>query len=254
MSLYHCDLHIHSCLSPCGDEDMTPGNIVGMSLLNGLQIVALTDHNSVKNCPAFFKIAKANGIIPIAGIELTTSEDVHVVCLFRTLEAAIEFGEFIESKRIRIKNDPEIFGKQLVIDENDEICGEEEFLLINAVNISIDEAFDEVLERGGVCYPAHIDRSSNGIISMLGDFPPEPEFTAYELNDIASLDGCLSQFPIISERGLVHVASSDAHYLTDISENGFAIELEDEPYSSETVRNRLIDHLLNITKGGKKDG
>lgn len=254
MSLYHCDLHIHSCLSPCGDEDMTPGNIVGMSLLNGLQIVALTDHNSVKNCPAFFKIAKANGIIPIAGVELTTSEDVHVVCLFRTLEAAMEFGEFIESKRMRIKNDPEIFGKQLITDENDEICGEEEFLLINAVNISIDEAFYEVLKRGGVCYPAHIDRSSNGIISMLGDFPPEPEFTAYELNDIASLDGCLSQFPIISERGLVHVASSDAHYLTDISENGFAIELEDEPYSSETVRNRLIDHLLNITKGGKKDG
>lgn len=254
MSLYYCDLHIHSCLSPCGDEDMTPGNIVGMSLLNGLQIVALTDHNSVKNCPAFFKIAKAHGIIPIAGVELTTSEDVHVVCLFRTLEAAMEFGEFIESKRIRIKNDSEIFGKQLVTDENDEICGEEEFLLINAVNISIDEAFDEVLARGGVCYPAHIDRSSNGIISMLGDFPPEPEFTAYELNDIASLDGCLSKFPIISERGLVHVASSDAHYLTDISEKGFAIELDDEPYSSETVRNRLIDHLLNITKGGKKDG
>ncbi|MBQ7294379.1 MAG: PHP domain-containing protein, partial [Clostridia bacterium] len=61
MSSYRCDLHIHSCLSPCGDDDMTPGNIVGMSLLNGLQIVALTDHNSVKNCPAFFKIAKANG-------------------------------------------------------------------------------------------------------------------------------------------------------------------------------------------------
>ena len=122
------------------------------------------------------------------------------------------------------------------------------------MNISIDEAFDEVLARGGVCYPAHIDRSSNGIISMLGDFPPEPEFTAYELNDIASLDGCLARFPIISERGLVHVASSDAHYLTDISEKGFAIELDDEPYSSETVRNRLIDHLLNITKGGKKDG
>ncbi len=254
MSLYYCDLHIHSCLSPCGDEDMTPGNIVGMSLLNGLQIVALTDHNSVKNCPAFFKIAKAHGIIPIAGVELTTSEDVHVVCLFRTLEAAMDFGEFIESKRLRIKNDSEIFGKQLVTDENDEICGEEEFLLINAVNISIDEAFDEVLARGGVCYPAHIDRSSNGIISMLGDFPPKPEFTAYELNDIASLDGCLARFPIISERGLVHVASSDAHYLTDISEKGFAIELEDEPYSSDAVRNRLIDHLLNITKGGKKDG
>ena len=96
MSLYYYDLHVHSCLSPCGDDDMTPGNIVGMSCLNGLQIVALTDHNSTKNCPAFYKIAKANGIIPVAGVEVTTSEDVHVVCLFRTLERAMEFGKHFE--------------------------------------------------------------------------------------------------------------------------------------------------------------
>jgi predicted metal-dependent phosphoesterase TrpH len=75
---------------------MTPGNIVGMALLNGLGIVALTDHNSVKNCPAFFKLAKANGLIPVAGVELTTAEDVHVICLFRTLEAAMAFGDLIE--------------------------------------------------------------------------------------------------------------------------------------------------------------
>lgn len=254
MSLYRCDLHIHSCLSPCGDEDMTPGNIVGMSLLNGLNIVALTDHNSVKNCPAFFKLAKAQGIIPVAGVELTTSEDVHAVCLFRTLEAAMAFGDFIESRRIRIKNEPDIFGRQLIVDENDEVCGEEEYLLINAVNISLDEAFSEVLGRGGVCYPAHIDRSSNGIISMLGDFPPEPNFTAFELNDISSLSDCLSRFPILRERGLVHVASSDAHYLTDISEEGFAVELDDEPYSSDRVRNCLIDHLLGIRKDGEHHG
>ncbi len=254
MSLYRCDLHIHSCLSPCGDDDMTPGNIVGMALLNGLQIVALTDHNSVKNCPSFFRMAKAQGIIPVAGVELTTSEDIHSVCLFRTLEAAMEFGEFIESRRMRIENDPEIFGRQLIIDENDEIVGEEPSLLINAVDVSLDEAFSEVLARGGVCYPAHIDRSANGIISMLGDFPPEPQFTAFELNDLASLDSCLSRFPILNERRLVHVASSDAHYLTDIAEPGFEVELNDEPYSSERVRNRLIDHLLGITKDGDTRG
>lgn len=254
MSLYHCDLHIHSCLSPCGDEDMTPGNIVGMSLLNGLNIVALTDHNSVKNCPSFFKLAKAQGIIPVAGVELTTAEDIHAVCLFRTLEAAMDFGEFIDSRRMRIKNDPDIFGRQLIMDENDEICGEEENLLINAVNVSLDEAFSEVLGRGGVCYPAHIDRSANGIISMLGDFPPDPMFTAFELNDLSSLGDCLSRFPILSERGLVHIASSDAHYLTDISEGGFEVELADEPYSSERVRNCLIDYLLGIGKEGKTHG
>lgn len=244
MSRYLCDLHIHSCLSPCGDDDMTPGNIVGMALLNGLQIVALTDHNSVKNCPAFFKIAKAHGIIPVAGVELTTSEDVHAVCLFRTLEDAMSFGTLIEERRIRIKNDADIFGRQLIVNENDEPCGEEPDLLINAVNLSLDEAYDEVTARGGVCYPAHIDRSSNGIISMLGDFPPEPGFSAFELNDIASLEDSLASFPILKERNLVHVASSDAHYLTDISETGFPIEIADEPYSSQRVRDGLVDYLL----------
>ena len=244
MSRYLCDLHIHSCLSPCGDDDMTPGNIVGMALLNGLQIVALTDHNSVKNCPAFFKIAKAHGIIPVAGVELTTSEDVHAVCLFRTLEDAMSFGTLIEERRIRIKNDAAIFGRQLIVNENDEPCGEEPDLLINAVNLSLDEAYDEVTARGGVCYPAHIDRSSNGIIAMLGDFPPEPSFSAFELNDIASLEDSLASFPIQKERNLVHVASSDAHYLTDISETGFPIEIADEPYSSQRVRDGLIDYLL----------
>ena len=249
MSRYLCDLHIHSCLSPCGDDDMTPGNIVGMALLNGLQIVALTDHNSVKNCPAFFKIAKTHGIIPVAGVELTTAEDVHAVCLFRTLEDAMSFGELIEERRIRIKNDATIFGRQLIVDENDETCGEEPDLLINAVNLSLDEAYDEVTARGGVCYPAHIDRSSSGIISMLGDFPPEPGFSAFELNDIASLEDSLAKFPILTERSLVHVASSDAHYLTDISETGFPIEIADEPYSSQRVRDGLIDYLLG--KGRK---
>ena len=249
MSRYLCDLHIHSCLSPCGDNDMTPGNIVGMALLNGLQIVALTDHNSVKNCPAFFKIAKAHGIIPVAGVELTTAEDVHAVCLFRTLEDAMSFGELIEGRRIRIKNDAAIFGRQLIVDEDDEVCCEEPDLLINAVNLSLDEAYDEVKARGGVCYPAHIDRSSNGIISMLGDFPPEPCFGAFELNDIASLEDSLAKFPILKERSLVHVVSSDAHYLTDISETGFPIEIADEPYSSQRVRDGLIDYLLG--KGRK---
>ena len=126
--------------------------------------------------------------------------------------------------------------------------------MINAVNLSLDEAHYEVTRRGGVCFPAHIDRSSNGIIAMLGDFPPEPRFTSFELNDIDSLPDCVSRFPIITERNLVHVASSDAHYLTDISENGFEIELDDEPYSAARVRNVLIDYLLGKRDGGKCDG
>ena len=175
---------------------MTPGNIAGMAVLNGLQIVTLTDHNTAKNCPAFFHAAKSYGLIPIAGMELTTAEDIHAVCLFRSLEAALDFDRFVETRRFPIKNKPAIFGNQLLIGENDEIVGEEEILLINAVNISLDEAHREVTSRGGVCYPAHIDRTSNGIIAMLSDFPPEPQFTAFELNDADALDDVKQRHPI----------------------------------------------------------
>lgn len=242
MSRYFCDLHIHSCLSPCGDDEMTPANIAGMAVINGLNIVALTDHNSSKNCPAFFKQAKALGIIPVAGMELTTAEDIHVVCLFRELEDALKFDEFVDGKRIKIKNKPDIFGHQHIRDENDDICGEVEDLLINAAMLSLEEAFAEVLRRGGVCYPAHIDRQSNGIISTLGTFPEDPAFTAYELNDADSDEEYREKFPII--KGLARAVSSDAHYLWDISEAKFSVELDDEPYSSSKVRNALIDYLL----------
>ena len=159
------------------------------------------------------------------------------------------FGEFVDARRFKIKNQPEIFGEQHVTDENDEVIGEEEYLLLNASYLSLEEAYAEVISRGGVCYPAHIDRSSNGIIAMLGDFPPDPHFTAFELNDIASLERCLDDYPVLRERGLTYIASSDAHYLTDIAEEGFAVELDDEPYSSQLVRDRLIDYLLGKTRG-----
>lgn len=243
MSIFLCDLHIHSCLSPCGDDDMTPGNIVGMARLNGLDIVALTDHNTVMNCPSFFKIADKYGIIPIAGMEITTNEDVHAICLFRDLNTAIDFGYLVDSKRFKMKNDVNIFGHQFLIDENDKIYSEEEYLLINASGLSLSEAYDEVKKRSGVCYPAHIDKSSNGIISMLGSFPPDPHFTAFELNDITSLSLMKSKYPILSERGLVHIASSDAHYLHKISDDGFPVEIPDKHSSPDEIRNYLIDYL-----------
>lgn len=250
MNTYTCDLHLHSCLSPCGDDDMTPGNIAGMAALNGLQIAALTDHNSSKNCPAFFRHAKANGIIPVAGMELTTAEDIHVVCLFRTLEDAMDFDAYVSAHRLLIPNRPEIFGHQWIMDENDEVIAEEENLLINASELTLEDAWREVTARGGAAYPAHIDRPSNGLIAMLGDFPADLPFTAYELNDEASRESYREQYPAI--RSLSCIVSSDAHVLWNIAEGGFPIELDDEPYSSTLVRDRLIDYLLG--KDGTRHG
>ena len=89
------DFHIHSCLSPCVDDGMTPNNIAGMSMLNGIRVAALTDHNTCKNCPAFFEACKRVGVVPIAGMELTTVEEIHIVCLFPSLDVAMQFDEFV---------------------------------------------------------------------------------------------------------------------------------------------------------------
>ena len=137
MTAYYYDLHIHSALSPCADNDMTPNNIAGMAVLKGLQILALTDHNSAKNCPAFFEACKRQGIIPIAGMELSTAEDIHIVCLFRELDDAMRFDAEIEKHLMPIKNRPEIFGDQQILDGEDEQIGEFETLLISATDLPI---------------------------------------------------------------------------------------------------------------------
>ncbi|MBQ2404512.1 MAG: PHP domain-containing protein [Lachnospiraceae bacterium] len=241
MNRYFYDLHIHSCLSPCAEDDATPANIAGMAALNGLQIVALTDHNTTRNCPAFFQAAKSYGLIPIAGMELTTSEDVHIICLFPTLDAASAFQDIVDARRIRIKNKPAIFGHQYVMDAEDTILEEEADLLINATTISIEEAFEFAAQCGGVAYPAHIDRTSNGMVSVLGGFPSDPPFTAFELHDAGSVEAYVEKYPHIKD--LTRVVSSDAHELGAIAEAENSFLLEDEPYSSRLVTERLFEHL-----------
>ena len=240
MNRYYYDLHIHSCLSPCGDDDNTPNNIAGMASLCGLNIVALTDHNSTENCPAFFEAARRYGIIPIAGMELTTSEDIHVVCLFETLENAMAFGEKVKEYRIPIKNRPDIFGAQQILDGQDNVIGEEENLLINATLISINEVPDLVGEFGGVCYPAHIDRQSNGVISILGAFPSSPHFNCVEFHDKEKRDEYVEKYGLQDKKIII---SSDSHNLCDMREHENYFELDDEPYSSSLVRKRLFELL-----------
>ena len=241
MSKYYYDFHIHSCLSPCGDDDMTPANIAGAATLAGLNIVALTDHNTVKNCPAFFKAAKSYGLIPIAGMELTTAEDIHIVCLFEELDTALQFGEAVEGYRIKIKNKPEIFGRQQILDHEDNEIGEEEFLLINATTLTVSDAIDLVNSFGGVCYPAHIDRTANGMVEILGDFPKEYDFGCYELYDLSKAPEYEDRFPHISDK--IRLVGSDAHYIWDIRDAADFIEIEDEPYSSSLVRKKLFEYL-----------
>ena len=241
MTKYYYDLHIHSCLSPCADNDMTPANIAGTATLAGIGIMALTDHNSVKNCPAFFSACKKYGVIPIPGMELTTAEDIHVVCLFESLEQALAYGEEVDSRRIKIPNRVDIFGDQLIMDGEENVIGTEEFMLPNATGITIDEAPGIVAKYGGVCYPAHIDRQANGIIATLGTFPEYPKFRCAELHDKEKIAEHQEKYPILRDK--LTVISSDAHYLWDIRDADAYFMLDDEPYSGDLVRKRLIEKL-----------
>ncbi len=242
---YFYDLHLHSCLSPCGDDEMTPNSVAGMCALNGLNIAALTDHNTTENCPAFFAACKKYGVIPVAGMEMTTAEDVHIVCLFESLEDAMSFNEEYQKERILYKNKPDIFGRQLVMNELDEIIREEENLLLNGSRLSISESCALARRFNGVCFPAHIDRQENGIIAVLGDIPEEENFSCIEFRSPASIEQYTKDYGLYDKLVLT---DSDAHYLWDINEGVNFLMIEDEPYSSALVRHNLIEMLRRGAK------
>ena len=174
-------------------------------------------------------------------MELTTAEDIHVVCLFETLEAAMAFDGEIEERLIKIENRPDIFGKQQIMDENDEETAQFPYLLINATDIPIEGVPSVVGKHNGVCFPAHIDRQSNGMIAVLGDFPPEPVFGCAEVRDAESLDGLKASYPILEN--MLIVCDSDAHYLDQMRDKQAYFDLDDEPYSGALVRQRLFEKL-----------
>ena len=217
MKLYY-DLHIHSALSPCGDNDMTPNNIVNMSILKGLDAIAVTDHNSCGNVRAVLKAAGDN-LLVIPGMEIETAEEVHIVCYFKDIESAEKMQELVWESLPDIKNRPEIFGRQLYMNELDETVGEEERLLVNATPLDIYSVFENVQKLGGVAVPAHIDRTSYSIISNLGFIMPDLNITAVEITK-KNLDKWKAEY---NEYNII--TNSDAHYLEDISERENCIEI-----------------------------
>ncbi len=247
MNRYYYDFHIHSCLSPCADNDMTPNNIAGVCTLCGIQIVALTDHNSTRNCPAFYEAARRQGLVPVAGMELTTAEDIHIVCLFETLDDAMRFGEAVDATRIRIPNRTDIFGDQIIMNAEDEPIGEETDMLPNATALTLEEVPPLVERHGGICFPAHIDREANGIIATLGTLPETPRFLCAELHDMDQQDAYRNTYPVLRDMRLL--CGSDAHYLWDIRDAHAYVDLDDEPYSSDRVRRELFRRLRTPMKG-----
>lgn len=239
MKLYY-DFHTHSCLSPCGDNDMTPYNLVNMSKLLGLDIIALTDHNTCQNCRSAVSVGKDIGMTVVPGMELCTSEEVHIVCLFPDVECAERFSDYVISTMPDIKNRPDIFGEQLILDDKDNIIGKQEKLLTLASSISINEVQPLVDSYGGVCYPAHIDRSSYSVLSNLGMITEDMGFAAVEMTAEADRDALVRMHPILD--GVTVFVDSDAHYLENIKDAENSIEL------SENSAKAVIDYIKSLPK------
>lgn len=207
------DLHIHSCLSPCGEEEMTPNNIVGMAQLLELGMIAVADHNTARQLPAIQKLAEEAGILLVPAIEITTAEEAHVLSLFPDVPAALEVGELVYDALPPVRNRPDIFGTQVIMDEQDNPCGELDKLLINATRLSIGEVFRVVRSVGGVPVPAHVDKSAYSVISSLGMIPPELEAKSVEI----SPQGLKRGFVLPEREKYRVITDSDAHALETMS-------------------------------------
>ncbi len=217
MAVYY-DFHIHSALSPCADNDMTPNNIVNMAILCGLDVIAITDHNSTANCAAVQKAAMNTGLTVLCGMELCTSEQVHVVCLLPDADSAWYFERFVASKSPKLENRVDIFGNQLVLDEQDNVVTEEKLMLSSSAEISVTDLHHIVNHYGGVVFPAHIDRSGFGILTALGAVPQDCFFGTVEVKNPLEFETRHIAKDIYNRYHVI--TNSDAHFLENIKEGG----------------------------------
>ncbi len=213
------DLHIHSALSPCADDDMTPNNIVNMAILKGLDAIAITDHNSCDNVKAVMKVADGR-ILVLPGMEVQTKEDVHLLCYFEDTKDLLDFDGYIRHFMSQVPNVPHIFGNQYIMDQEDQIIGERKELLLSSVDLSIEQVVQLAVQRGGVVVPAHIDRPSYSIISQLGFIPSNLGFSVLEFS---KFDTNYTMY----YQGFKHIYSSDAHQLGQILEREMLIDIHD---------------------------
>ncbi|MCL2244344.1 MAG: PHP domain-containing protein [Treponema sp.] len=216
------DLHNHSCLSPCGSLELSPRVLLELGAAKGLKVMALTDHNSSLNCPAFAKLSHQYGIIPIFGMEATTSEEIHVLCLFTSLEASMAFSDYTYSMLTPFLNNPDKTGDQVYVDEDDNILGEVEYYLVNPLDLSIDHIGKKVAEYNGIVIPAHVDRPAFSMTSQLGVVVDGP-WAALECVRIPSSN----RDDWLDTRNYPLITSSDAHYPEHVARRPFNLDVSE---------------------------
>ncbi|TVR42813.1 MAG: PHP domain-containing protein [Bacteroidia bacterium] len=229
MNRYRADLHVHTVLSPCGDLEMSPSNIVKRAALKGIDILGVTDHNSTKHGALIRKLAEKEGIFVLCGAEVTTREEIHCLAFFENDDTLEKFQQYLDTYLADVWNNPSRFGYQVVVDENDMIVEEVNRLLIAAIDQSIDEVEEEVHALGGLFIPAHIDRPSHSLISQLGFMPPGLKVDALEVTGRTTPEDMVSQFPELAPYSFI--GSSDAHFPEQLGTRMTVFEMETRSFA-----------------------
>jgi len=224
LKVFNCDLHIHTCLSPCAELDMHPQALVERALSAGIDILAICDHNSSENVPYVINAARGKNIKIFPGMEITTSEEVHLIALFDSMQDLARLQEIIY-QHLDGKNDEDLFGVQAIVNENGEVEGISDKLLIGATDLSLNDIINNVHEQSGLAIASHIDRESFSVLSQLGFIDKSINFDALEISALTGIQQGRIKYPELSEFSFI--TSSDAHFIKDIGTSQTQIMLEE---------------------------
>jgi len=223
LKVFNCDFHIHTCLSPCAELDMHPRTIVQQALQKNLDIIAICDHNASANAPYVIAAASGTNLTVVPGMEITTSEEVHLLALFETVESLYKLQNIID-RHLFGQNDESKFGVQAIVNELGEVEGINEQLLIGATDLSIDTIVGYIHEFDGLAIPAHIDRESFSVLGQLGFIDDAAGFDALEISKRTGIAQGRVQYPDLLHYSFL--TSSDAHFVRDIGTSTTGILME----------------------------
>ncbi|MEG0179765.1 MAG: PHP domain-containing protein [Oscillospiraceae bacterium] len=209
------DLHIHSCLSPCADDNMTPCMIAGMAKLAGADVISIADHNSARNLPAAQLCCNAYGIKLLPCIEVNTAEEIHMLCYFPTVKAALAMSDMLYDGLASFEYDGNIWGKQLIVNEDDEIEGTLDKLLTSASALNIYETKAYAEGLGGIAVPAHAEKDSYSLLSVLGFCPSDLDFECIEMRNPCKYEALAQKQFLPANKPII--TSSDAHCIDNIA-------------------------------------
>jgi PHP family Zn ribbon phosphoesterase len=226
---FRCDLHVHTCLSPCADWDIFPSALVAKAVVKSLDVIAICDHNASENVPHVIRAASGCGLTVLPGVEIASREEVHMLAIFDSVSPLGKLQEVVYG-HLPGKNDEDRFGCQVIVNDLDEVEGFNERLLIGATGLSLDQLVREVHSLGGIAVAAHIDRESFGVMGQLGFVDPTIPFDAMEISGMSGSAGARKRYPELAHYPFIE--SSDAHRIEEIGQRYTEIYME-EPTVSE---------------------